>query len=100
MVRFAQDNGDFSPSVKGDIKDITEEIYQQVSNAEKLINGENILVEGRWYRLARGVLRVADSQRAEDASHRVNVCAGVSGGKTPTAWRPGPGTRSGSGCCP
>ncbi|MBC8334901.1 MAG: HAMP domain-containing protein [Anaerolineales bacterium] len=42
--------------------DITEEIYQQVRKTEKLVNGENILVEGRWYRLARGELRVADSQ--------------------------------------
>jgi adenylylsulfate reductase subunit A len=32
MVRFAQDHKDFSPSVKGDIKDITEEIYRPVRN--------------------------------------------------------------------
>ncbi len=32
MVRFVQDHGDFSPSLKGDISEITEEIYKPVRN--------------------------------------------------------------------
>ena len=42
--------------------DITEELYQTVTASEDLINGENLQVDGRWYRLARGTLRVSDSQ--------------------------------------
>ena len=32
MVRFVQDNGGFSPSLKADIKDITDEVYRPVRN--------------------------------------------------------------------
>ncbi len=32
MVRFVRDHQDFTPSLKGDIKDITEEIYKPVRN--------------------------------------------------------------------
>ena len=42
--------------------DITEELYQKVTASEDLVNGENLQVDGRWYRLARGTLRVSDSQ--------------------------------------
>ncbi|MCF6277561.1 MAG: ATP-binding protein [Anaerolineales bacterium] len=41
---------------------ISPEIYRKVQQTEELVNGENLLVDGRWYRLARGTLRVADSE--------------------------------------
>ena len=41
---------------------ITKALYQKVSVSEELVNGENLLIEGRWYRLARGALRVSDKQ--------------------------------------
>ncbi|MCP4138802.1 MAG: HAMP domain-containing histidine kinase [Chloroflexi bacterium] len=41
---------------------ITEDIYEKVEKSEGLIHGENIEIDGRWYRLARGVLKVADTQ--------------------------------------
>ena len=41
---------------------INKEIYQEASTSQNVVDGENILIDGRWYRLARGGLRVSDSQ--------------------------------------
>ena len=41
---------------------INKEIYQEASISQDVVDGENVLIDGRWYRLARGGLRVSDSQ--------------------------------------
>ena len=40
---------------------ISDETYQNASAAEDVVDGENIKVDGREYRLARGPLRVSDT---------------------------------------
>ena len=41
---------------------ISEPIYEQASNAEEVVDGENIEVDGRSYKIARGALRMGDDQ--------------------------------------
>jgi signal transduction histidine kinase len=41
---------------------IPTERYQEISLQDNTVQGENLLVEGRWYSLARGPLKVGDDQ--------------------------------------
>ncbi len=41
---------------------IDKELCQEISYSQELVHGENLLVNNRWYRLARGGLRVSDKE--------------------------------------